>query len=68
MIKIKSQYWGLKEIKCDCCGKIFIVRNITEYVYRQDNKIFCSWHCLRKHQAKHKNIIRKNIIRSERIL
>ena len=35
--------------KCPMCGKEFVTRNALEWAYRRNNKVFCSWHCLREY-------------------
>ena len=42
------------ERKCHICGRVFCIT--PEWVYRKGQgdgvKLFCSWHCLRKYEAR----------------
>lgn len=34
--------------KCKQCGKLFIIPCYTDYVYKRENRVFCSWSCMRE--------------------
>ena len=48
---------SLKERKCPVCGKIFIIQNPLDYVYKRKpkttTKFFCSWGCMRAWDKEH---------------
>ena len=33
--------------KCKWCGKTFDTIGCVGWAYKEDNKYFCSWHCLK---------------------
>lgn len=41
---------ALNERHCSLCNKLFYPNVVDEWAYRQDGKLFCSWHCLRAYQ------------------
>lgn len=51
-----DETWGVfaRLYKCDVCGEIVdgLKYNMKDYAYRdwQDDKVFCSWSCMRKYQ------------------
>lgn len=35
---------------CFRCRKVFYAGDLSEYVYKQNGHLFCSWSCLRKYE------------------
>lgn len=49
-------YLTLKFRKCkECKSKISPYYNFTEYAYKLDRKIFCSYTCMQNFKQKHKH-------------
>lgn len=40
-------------VKCIQCGKNIYPPEIEEWVYRRENRLLCSWHCLCEYDRQH---------------
>lgn len=40
--------------KCSVCGKEILRASFTDYAYKKDGEVCCSWNCYRKKTSKKK--------------
>ena len=38
------------QCRCHKCQKIFYAGDLSQYVYKQNGYLFCSWKCLRRYE------------------
>lgn len=54
---------GIAEAKCSCCNKQIFMISPTLYVYKQQGKYFCSYHCLREYEKNKETKVDRRKIR-----
>lgn len=49
----------VSRVKCSTCGNSFFMRcRKEEYAYRRNDRVFCTWGCLRAYDAAHPRMAR----------